>query len=463
MTPPTERPGFTLLVVTSGTLLSTLAASTINLALPVLGRDLHLDLQLSRWVMLAYFLTSTVSLPLAGRLGDLFSHRTIYQVGFGIFGVMSLLCGLAWSFGPLVAARALQALAASMIMATGPALLTTSFPSTQRGRALGFLSTATYVGLTLGPSVGGWILAELSWRWIFLINVPIAALVVLLSLFFLPVRAARRAMQPFDRWGAITLFLSLPALALAAAQGASWGWLSRESLLTTSVGMIALWLFITIELRRPAPLMNLHLFRSRTFSGAAFSALCNYVALFVPLILLPYYMFEALNFPPHTAGLVLSAQPLIMALVASPAGWLSDRIGTRGLSASGMIILSVGLAGMTTLGSSSSTLILALWLAITGLGTGIFISPNSSALMGSAPREQQGVAGAVMAVARTLGMLLGISGGTSLFQTMGGKTGQPWTATNYEAQRVALGAAALVSLLGGLASLLRGSSGSDME
>jgi MFS family permease len=221
-------------------------------------------------------------------------------------------------------------------------------------------------------------------------------------------------------------------------------------------GVALLSLFSWIELRVAKPLIRLSLFRSRVFSGATLSAAANYIALFVPIILLPFYLREGRALSPGATGLLLSTQPLVMALVAALAGWLSDRIGTRILATGGMVLLAAGLAGLATIGDETSVVTIGLWLALMGLGTGIFISPNSSALMGAAPRTGQGVAGGVLAVARNLGMMLGVAAAVTIFAEAGGQTGREWTSGEFAALRVAFAAAAGVSVLGALASSLRG-------
>ncbi|MBI4705823.1 MAG: MFS transporter [Deltaproteobacteria bacterium] len=391
-----------------------------------------------------------------GAAGDLLGHRRVYLAGTVLLGAASLGCALSVGLASLVAARVAQGIAGAMVMATSPALLTSSFPPSQRGRALGTLATATYAGLTVGPPIGGWVVAVASWRWVFLVNVPSALLVGALGWWCLPrARPQPRAGASFDWAGVTTLVCGLPLVLVALAQGHRWGWSSWRSLGAAGLGLFLLGAFAWLE-RRPAPLLDLRLFRSALFAGAVLSALGNYVALFVPTILLPFFLTEALGLDASHAGMLLSAQPLMMAIVASPSGRLSDRIGSRGLATAGLAVLAVGIGGLSTVGGGSSAMTVAAWLAVMGLGTGIFISPNSSALMGAAPPGQQGSAGAVMAVARTLGMMIGVATGTSIFVAAGGSTGHTWTASDIHALHVALVAAAAVCLLSAAAAALRG-------
>ena len=446
-----------LVVVGIGTLLSTLAGSSVNLALPVIGQELGIAVELLRWVVLAYMVVVVVLLLGAGRASDLWGHRVIYQAGFVVFGAASLVSGMARSFWTLVLGRALQGAGAALNMSASPALLTSSFPAAQRGRALGLLATATYVGLTIGPPLGGLVIGRVGWRWIFLFNVPATALMVLLGQLCLP-RGRRRVVR-FDLPGMLTLTTGMPLLLVALTQGQEWGWSAWPTLACGAAGLCLLALFVRVELTRTSPLLDLSIFRAPVFTSALLAALSNYVALFVPIILLPFYLIEALQVSPARAGALLSSMPLVMALIATPAGWLSDRVGTRGLSVLGLALLTVGLAGLSLLGvrpsGQGSLLALGLWLGVMGLGTGIFISPNSSALMGAAPRERQGIAGGVMALARTFGMTVGVSVGTAVFRAAGGRTGAAWREVDLQALGTALYVAAGICLLGALASALR--------
>ncbi len=451
---PHDRRSLVLMVVSVATFIAAMSAASVNLALPHVGADLGIPIADTSWVVTSYLLAATVLLMVSGRLGDLVGHKRIYLAGFVLFGGASTVCALADGLPLLVAGRVLQGVGASLSMSTGPALLTTSFPGRERGKALGRLSTAIYAGLTVGPMLGGFLLGVLSWRWIFGLNLPAAFVILALGWRYLP--QSERRTVPFDRAGAATLIGGLPLLLFAVAEGHRLGWGSPVIQVSASVGLALMLGFLWVESRVEHPLLDLGMFRSRIFSGATFSAAGNYIALFIPIILLPFYLKEALQFSPVRTGLVLSAQPLVMALVASPAGRLSDRIGSRGLATGGLLVLTGGLVGLTTLTLHSSPWIVAAWFAVMGLGTGVFIAPNSSALMGAAPRAKQGIAGGVMALARSSGMLLGVAGATTLFQIGGGQTGGTWGPTEIQALRLALMAAVAVCLASALAAAMRG-------
>jgi MFS family permease len=293
------------------------------------------------------------------------------------------------------------------------------------------------------------------WRWTFFINVPVCVLVFILGLRMLPVPPKPRA-QRFDSMGAALLLLAMPALLLGLSEGPSWGWQDPWVIAFLLTGLVGMALFLRSQHRKSSPLLQLELFTSRIFCGAAISAVANYIALFSVIILMPFVLEEGMRCSPLCTGMLLAAQPAIMAIVASPAGWLSDRIGSRLLATVGMSVLTGGLLLLATLGQDSSLWMYAGSLAVVGLGTGIFISPNSSALMGAAPRHLQGTASSILGEARTLGMLLGVTLGSGVYALWGGQTGTSWQAGDFGAMRAVMFAAAAVAATGALAAALRG-------
>jgi EmrB/QacA subfamily drug resistance transporter len=400
--------GLILAAVGTGTFMSALDGSVVNATLPVVRRALGSDIATIEWVVTTYLLVVSGLLLSFGRLGDLRGHKRIYVLGFGIFIASSLLCGLAPSAGALVAARAVQAVGSAMLFANSAAILTTNFPPERRGRTLGLQATMTYLGLMTGPSVGGLLASWLGWRSIFYINLPIGLLALALSLRFIPDDRPARQGERFDLPGAAAFMAGLTLLLLALNRGHAWGWTSLQTLGVFALSIALLAGFIALERRVPAPMLDLSLFSRRLFSVATGSAVLNYICLYSITFLLPFYLIQGRGLGPAQAGLILTAQPLVMALVAPLSGSLSDRIGSRMLSSLGMLILAFGLVFLSRLGPTSPLGQVVAGLAVAGLGTGIFISPNTSALMGAAPRGRQGIASGILATARNAGMALGI-------------------------------------------------------
>jgi EmrB/QacA subfamily drug resistance transporter len=444
-----------LAVIAVSAFLGSITGSSIPIALPVIGADLHVGIGETSLVMLSYFLGAAVLMVIAGRLGDWLGHRLVNNAGALLLAAGGAVAALAPDLPTLVFGRLVQGISGAFLMAVAPALLTAAVPPDRRGRSFGLLSTATYLGLTLGPPLGGALIHALGWRALFGAMSAVGLLLFGMGHAWLPHPPAR-ATRFTDLPGALVMVLGFPFVIVAVSRGYAWGWTSPLTLGVLLTGLASFVLFVVLEARRDDALVDLRLFRDRAFAGSAVAALFNYVAIFISSLLLSYFLQESLGLAPSRAGLVLSTQPIVMAVVAYQAGKLSDRIGTRGLAVGGMLVLAAGLLGMSFVDAASSPLAVGAWYALCGLGIGTFISPNTATLMGSAPRHQQGVAGGIMSLARTFGMLLGIAAGTTLFEMAGGRTGHAWGPTELWALHLALRIAAVHALLSALASALRG-------
>ncbi len=404
-----------------GTFMSAIDSSVVNTILPVLRGYFNTSVSTMEWTVVIYLLVVSSLLLAFGRLGDLSGHKRYFLVGFVIFILGSVLCGFAPTQLFLILARAFQAIGSAMLLANSPAILTATFPASQRGKALGLQATMTYLGLSVGPAFGGWLTQALGWRSVFYINVPIGLLAFLISWRFI-----RSDNQPkmveheFDWKGAILFSTGLIALLLGLNNGAEWGWGSPLVVACLGVAVVLLGVFIWVESRTFQPMLDLGLFRNRLFSASTTSAVLNYICLYSVIFLMPFYLIQGRGLDPARAGLLLTAQPILMAISAPISGALSDRIGSRFLSTIGMVFTGVGLFLLSKLTAFSPNYQILISLAVTGLGTGIFISPNTSALMGSAPRDRQGIASSILATARNVGMVLGIGMAGAIFTSLMG-------------------------------------------
>jgi EmrB/QacA subfamily drug resistance transporter len=452
-----------LVAIGIGTFMTALDTSVVNTVLPVIGQNFNKAISNVEWVVTIYLLVLSGLLLSFGRLGDMRGHKTIYLSGFGIFMLGSLFSGIAPNVGLLIAFRGLQALGAAMLAANSPAILTKSFPVQQRGQALGLQATMTYLGLTVGPSLGGWLASLFSWRVVFYINLPVGLAAIWLSLRFIPSDTSHQQAEQFDYPGAITFLMGLGSLLLGLNQGVEWGWNSIPILALLLSAVILLSLFIYIEGHVKHPMLDLSLFKQLPFSMTTASAVINYIGVYSSIFLMPYYLIQGRGFSPAQAGLILTAQPVIMAVIAPISGTLSDRIGTRIPAVFGMAVLSAGLYFLSRLTAQSSIESMMLALAIVGLGTGAFISPNNSALMGSAPKSRQGIAAGILATSRNFGMVLGVGIAGAIFTTVlnYGSTGvsTPGNPIQNGAIFSALGmsflAASLITLLGVITGMVR--------
>lgn len=392
-----------------GTFMGTLDGSITNIALPTIAAELHLpNVALASWVTLAYLLTSGSLFLLFGRLGELVGGKGIYLGGMGLFTFGSLLCSIAPSFGLLLASRVLQAVGSAMILAIGPAILTASFPSRQRGQALGLNSAIVSAGLAAGPTIGGILIQTLTWRSIFWINLPIGVLGILWAWRVLPEQPARRA-RGFDVPGTVLLSSSLLGILLATTEGQTWGWRSAPTLGVYAVGLVLLAAFIRRELSTDDPLLELRLFRIRGFSVGNASAFLSFVALSAASFLMPFFLVQGQGRTSELAGYMLTAAPIGIAAAAPISGALSDRFDTRVFGALGMAIVAASNFWLAGLGITAGVPAIVAALFLTGAGNGMFQSPNSSVVMGSVGREKLGTAAGMRASMRTLGQVTGIA------------------------------------------------------
>jgi EmrB/QacA subfamily drug resistance transporter len=453
-TTPARSPWIGFSAVSVGTFMATLDGSIVNVALPTITRELHASLAGVEWIIASYLLVISAALLTAGRLGDLFGHRLIYASGLLVFTAGSGLCGLAPGLAPLVGARAVQALGACAMLAMGPAIVTSIFPAAQRGRALGTVASVVALGLTAGPPLGGFIVQHLSWRWIFFVNLPIGLAGVTWTLRALPkARPARPA--PLDRSGALLQAATLGAgVAGIQAVPESGGRATALMVVALATGVL-----LVRHLRRvPAPVIDLDLFRSRVFSAGIAGGLLSYAALFSSTFLTPFFLTRVKGLDPGALGAMLTSVPLALSVVSPVAGWLSDRFGPRALGPVGMVALAAGLVLVGMADQDTPPVAIALRLGLCGVGMGLFQSPNNSAVMGTLPRAQLGSGGGMLATARNLGMVVGVSVASALFRARAGEVaGAP--ARFLAGYRAALLTGAAFALAAGVVVLARDGKG----
>ncbi|AFQ42502.1 MFS transporter [Desulfosporosinus meridiei] len=411
---------YVLATVAVGTFMATLDGSIVNVALPTISHQLNSNLSTLQWVVTAYLLTITSLLPVFGRLADLMGRKKVFGYGFLVFILGSALCGLAQNIWFLVATRVVQALGAAMLMSNSPAIITAIFPPKERGKALGLTGTVVALGSLTGPALGGILIKLAGWRSIFYINVPIGLLGFAAVLLVLPKDVPNKEKEPFDYLGALSFTLGMIFLLLGITNGEDWGWSSLPVLMSIIIGIILLISFILTERKVTHPMINLSLFRNRPFLIGNLAGGLSFIAMFANNMILPFYLQGVLNYDPAQAGMLLMIFPITMAITAPISGNASDKFGPVFLTTTGLTITGVGLLYFSTLSASASFYHIIPGAILTGLGAGMFQSPNNSSVMSSVPPQKLGVAGGINSLVRNLGMVIGIAWSVSLFDALGG-------------------------------------------
>ena len=403
-----------VLIASASALLCSLDSS-VNIAFPAITTAFGVGITAMQWVVVSYVLTHASLLLGCGKIADVWGHSRVLTWGLLVSAMAFLLCGLAPTFPLLLSARVVQGIGLALVFASAPALATLSVPADARGRVLGIFQMSIAAGFALGPLLGGVLVGTFGWRAVYLFRILPALLLGWAVLRQTP-RVIEQAERPaFDTLGIITLAGGIAGFLLAVSRGQAEGWTSPLVLALMVISTLSFALFLKIESSVEAPVVDLTLFRQPAFTLAnGLNVLAN-GAMFAIWLLVPHYIVQVLRHPETTGGFVLIATPLATAMVAPLAGQLTDRIGTRRLSTFGLGLEAFGLWLMSGLNSEASTLIVILTLGLVGTGIGLFQVPNMSFVMGVIPRDQQGVAGGMSQMMRTLGVVLGVTGASTLF------------------------------------------------
>ncbi len=401
----------------SGVFLATFDPTALAVALPTIAADLQIDLQSVQWVGLVTMIVTGALLLGTGRLADLAGRKKVFLVGVGVFALGALLSALSPNLFVLIVGRAIMGIGAAALNSMGPALVVGSFSTEMRGRALGIVGTVTSIGLVTGPILSGFIVDALGWHAIFFVELPIAGLIILGGLLFLPETERVRG-EGFDIPGAVLMIAWMGPLLFAITQGNSMGWRSPAIIGLLGAGIALLAIFIYSQKRARYPTIDLSLFRIPSFRAPIGASFCGFAALMVTFLLMPFYLQSVLNLPVQQVGLISAVLPGMMIFIAILAGWVSDRIGPTLPSTIGLVLLSVGLVNLGLLDEHSGVGRVVAVLALGGAGLGSFEWTLNSAIVGSLPRSKLGVATGFLATARTLGFTTGQAAWATLFSTV---------------------------------------------
>ena len=406
---PENKKWWTLAAVSVGLFMIMLDNTVVNVALPSIRRSLGMSLEGLEWIVAGYALTFAAFMLIGGKLADFFGRRLIFMVGLTVFTGASLACGLAPNGGFLIGARVVQGLGGAMMNPATLSIITATFPPRERGRAIGIWAGVSAMALAIGPLVGGLLTEHVNWNWIFFVNVPFGIAGLFSIPIFIDESRDESAEQRLDLPGLVASAVGLFSLTYAFIEANNYGWSSTRILGAFAVAAVALVVFVLLERHQRAPMLDLSLFKNRTFSGANGSMLFVGLAMFGTFFYVSLYMQNVLGYSPVQAGASFLPTTVLIILIAPRAGALTDKVGSRWLVGGGMTLLAGMLFYYTQLGAHESFWALLPGLLLGGAGMGLTMTPTTAAAMSAVAVDKAGVGSAVLNSARQVGGSLGIA------------------------------------------------------
>ena len=400
---------WTLAAVAFGLFMIMLDNTIVNVALPSIERSLHMSISSLEWIVTAYALTFAALLITGGKLGDLYGRKRMFIAGLAVFTLASLACGLAPNAGFLIGARAVQGVGAALMNPATLSIITATFPPKERGQAIGIWAGVSALALAIGPLIGGLIVDNINWHWIFYVNIPVGVVGILVSRWVIAESRDTSHEQSIDLPGLVTSGGALLALSYALIEGNQRGWGSPEIIGLFIGSAVLLAAFIWLELRQRLPMLDLALFKIGSFAGANIVAMLVSLGMFGVFFFISLYVQNVLGYSPTKAGAIFLPMTILIILIAPIAGKLSDRVGSRWLMGAGMGILGVSLLLYQRIGLHTGFWSLLPQLVLGGVGMALTMSPMTSAAMGSVPVDKAGVGSGVLNSFRQVGGSLGIA------------------------------------------------------
>ncbi len=430
---PEFRKWWTLAAVSFGLFMIMLDNTVVNVSLPSIERDLHIQLSELEWVVNAYALTFGVLLLTGGKLADLFGRRKIFVIGLVIFTASSFFCGIANNAGMLIGARTVQGIGAALMNPATLSIITATFPPRQRGMAIGIWAGVSAMALAIGPLIGGLLTQHASWSWIFFINVPIGIAGIVAAFIFIDETRDESKEQRLDPLGLLSSGIALFALTYALIEANTFGWGSTRIITLFVVAAVFFALFIVLELRQRIPMLDLTLFKNATFAASNAVMLLVGLAMFGVFFFISLYVQGVLGYSPTQAGATFLPMTVLIILVAPQAGRLSDKFGPRWLITVGQALLAVSLFLFSRLGLHSDFYDLLPALLLGGLGMALSMAPLTSAAMGSIPVDKAGVGSAVINSMRQIGGSIGLALMGAIIASQGvAASGAPFTIGGFQ-------------------------------
>ena len=400
----------------TGVFLSTMDSGMINVALPTIMLAFDLSLEYAALVVTSYLLTITITLVFWGKLADRLGRGNIYLAGMALFSFGALACSYAPRYEWLLFCRLIQALGASMMMSSGPAIIKTVFPADQLGRSLGLVGIATACGLLTGPLVSGLLLSLYSWRAIFLITLPVGFITVVLGKFYLLeqlLQVETKPSLPFD-WQGSCYWVVIVVLGVFIFHRFD-RFLRLDNVLLIIIFITLVYFFIRIEKKTENPILPVSLFSKKYYWTGVTTAAISFAVLFTVLAIIPFYLEYIFSYPADKVGRMMMAVPATIVVLSPLSGWLYDKIGARYLTTGGLLLSGIALLGLAWLSKTSTPLEIGLKLALLGAGQSIFLSPNSASVLSRVNEQYLGITSGILATARNLGMVTGATLAAALF------------------------------------------------
>ena len=398
----------TLAAVSVGLFMIMLDNTVVNVALPSIQRDLGVGLSELEWIVSGYALTFAALMLIGGKLADAYGRRRLFVVGIVVFTLASLLCGLSTTGHELIAARVLQGGGAALMSPATLSIIAATFPPRQRGTAIGIWAGVSALALAIGPLIGGLLTEHASWNWIFFVNVPVGILGIVAS-FLLIDESRDPTHERLDIPGLATSAIGLFALTYGLIEANEYGWGSPRIVGSFVLAAVSLTSFVVLERRQRAPMLDLTLFRNRTYVGANLVILLVALAMFGVFFFVSLYMQNILGYSAVEAGAAFLPMTILIIIVAPIAGRLSDRLGSRGLMTAGMVLLSAQLLYFSQLGASATFWTLLPGLLLGGVGMSLTMTPSTAAATRAVPVDKAGMGAAVLNAFRQVGGSLGIA------------------------------------------------------
>jgi EmrB/QacA subfamily drug resistance transporter len=403
-----RRKWWTLAAVAFGLFMIMLDNTVVNVALPAIQEDLGADLSELQWIVTGYALSFAALMLIGGKLADAYGRRLLFVIGIVVFTGASLWCGLSDSGEMLITARVVQGAGAALMNPATLSIIAATFPPRERGTAIGIWAGVSAMALAIGPLVGGLITEHISWNWIFFINVPVGAVAIAAS-FLLIKESKDETHESLDLPGLAASAIGLFALTYGLIEANGYGWTSPRIVGSFVVAVVSLSLFVVIERRRRAPMLDLTLFRSSTYTGANVAMLLVALAMFGVFFFVSLYMQNVLGYSAVQAGAAFLPMTLVIILVAPIAGKASDRYGSRWLMTIGMVLLGVQLLYFSQLGPDADFWYLLPAFLVGGLGMSMTMTPTAAAATRAVPVHKSGVGSAVLNAMRQVGGSVGIA------------------------------------------------------